>query len=84
MENFLQALGQAAFHDLRLHLGTVGGVPGPAAPNGQILPRSHPRDRAHHRDLLSVDVQLEDGVAVFLVLENNGGDGALQQLQFLL
>ena len=84
VEDFLHALGQAALHHFRLHLGAVGGVPGPAAPDGQVLPRRHPGHRAHHRDLLPVDVQFEDGVAVFLILENNRGDGALDLLQLLV
>ena len=82
--DLLQPLGQAALHHLCLHLGAVGGVPGPAAPDRQILPRRHPRHGAHHRHLLVVDVQLEDGVAVLLVLENNGGDCTLQQFQLLV
>ena len=84
MKDLLQALGQAAFHHLRFQLGAVGRVTGPAAPDGQILPRRHPGHGPHHGDLLAADVQLEDGVAVLLVLKNNGGDGALQQLQLLL
>ena len=82
--NFLQPLGQAPVHHLRLHLRPVGGVSGPPAPDGQILPRRNPRHGPYHRDLLPPDVQPEDGVTVLLVLINNRGDGTLQQLQFLL
>jgi hypothetical protein len=31
-----------------------------------------------------VDIQPEDGVAVLLVLKNNGGDGALDHFQLLI
>ena len=84
VEDFLHALGQAAVHHLRLHLGAVGGVPGPAAPDGQVFPRRHPGHGAHHRDLLPMDIQLEDGIPVFLILKNNSGDGALDLLQLLV
>ena len=84
VEDFLQPLGQAALHQLGPHLRAVGGVAGPATPDGQILPRRHSGYGPHHCNLLTMDVQLEDGVAVLLILKNHSRDGALQQLQLLI
>ena len=78
MVDLFQPLGQAALHHIGPELGAVGGVAHPLAPDGQVLPRGHPGHRAHHRHLLLPCVQAEDGVAVFLVLKNNGGDRPLQ------
>ena len=78
--DLLQALGQAALHHLRLELGTIGGVPGPAAPHGQILPRGDAGHGAHHRGLLLPAVQAQNRIAVLLVLIDHGGDRPLQHL----
>ena len=78
MVDLLQALGQASLHHVGPELGAVGGVAHPLPPHGEVLPRGHPGHGAHHRHLLLPCVQAEDGVAVFLVLKNNGGDRPLQ------
>lgn len=72
--DLLGPLGQAALHVLRLELGAVGGMPGPAAPDGQVLSGGDAGQGAHHGDLLLSQVQAEDGIAVFLVAVDDSGD----------
>ena len=78
MEDLLQSLGQAALHHVGPELGAVGGVAHPLAPDSEVLSRGYPGHGAHHRHLLLPCVQAEDGVAVVLILKDDGGDRPLQ------
>ena len=78
VEDLLEPLGQAALHRVRPELRSIDGVVDPLPPDGEVLPRGHPGHGPHHRHLLRPRVQAEDGVAVFLVLKDDGGDGPLQ------
>ena len=82
MENFLDALGHTPLHHIGPELRAVGGVADPAAPEVQVLPRRYPGHGAHGSDLLVPHIQAQDGVAVFLVLIDDGGDNALQLILF--
>ena len=82
MVDLLQPLGQAALHHIRPELCAVGGVAHPLAPDGEVLPGGDPGHGAHHRQLLLSHIQAEDGIAVVLVLKDNGGDGPLQSRLF--
>ena len=67
-----------AHHHVGLELLPIGGVAAPRALQFQTLTGSHAGHTAHHRDLSLVGaIHAEDGVAVFLVAEQQGGYGSL-------
>lgn len=82
MVDLLHPLGQAALHHIRPELHAVGGVAHPLAPNGEVLPGGYPGHGAHHGHLLLAHIQAQDGIAVFLILKDQRGDGPFQYRLF--
>ena len=80
--DLLHPLGQAALHHIRPELHAVGGVAHPLALNGEVLPGGYPGHGAHHGHLLLAHIQAQDGIAVFLILKDQRGDGPFQYRPF--
>ena len=75
--------GDAPLHDLGLELLAVGGVAAPGALDGQTLAGCGAGHAAHHRHRLAVShAEAEDGIAVFLVAEDDGLHRPLHQGEF--